>query len=71
MYVGDGALGLKVRHPVLDPNHEDMFAIAERRNHFWLVECTDSGILLQAMDPEGVVFDESRITTVAPLAPAS
>ena len=54
----DGAWGVGVRG-VPKPGEKWFLARAESRNHFWLVTLTDKTPRYQAIDREGVVFDET------------
>ena len=57
LYLGDGAWGVGTRK-VPKPGEKWFLAKAESRNHFWLVTLTDKTPRYQAIDREGVVFDD-------------
>lgn len=57
LYLGDGAWGVGVRQ-VPKPGEQWFLNKAESRNHFWLVTLTDQAPRYQAIDKDGVVFDD-------------
>ena len=61
LYLGDGAWGMGTRK-VPKPGEKWYLAKAQSRNHFWLVTLTDKTPRYQAIDREGVVFDDYEDT---------
>lgn len=57
LYLGDGAWGI---HPRSPHNVKKTWYLekAEKLNHFWLTTLSDEGMLLQAYDIKGKLFDE-------------